>query len=154
MAVGRDFQIIRVDPTTRIVSLEIVNPPREISGIFFLVQQIALELYQTAGSQALDLEAGASLERFLGLLDEEGVTGLRMDLSVIMGQIEERIRSRQAIQRLTSDERLRQLILESVVFDPAEGGTAKVLVRVIAESGRATRIDVGSVVFATEEEEV
>jgi hypothetical protein len=136
------------------VSLEIVNPPREISGIFFLVQQIALELYQTAGSQALDLEAGASLERFLGLLDEEGVTGLRMDLSVIMGQIEERIRSRQAIQRLTSDERLRQLILESVVFDPAEGGTAKVLVRVIAESGRATRIDVGSVVFATEEEEV
>lgn len=147
---GRDFQIIRIDPVTRIVSIEMPTPPREIDGVFALVQWICLELYQEAGTQILDIEAGASLERFLGLLSEDQITGVRMDLAVVFGQVEDRIRARQATQTLSSNERLREMILENVEFSTV-GQEIKVLIRVVAESGRATRIDVGSVVFANEE---
>lgn len=145
---GLDLQIIRIDPTTRVVSLEFPNPPRFVDGIFFLVQQIVLELLQTPGTQVLDLTAGAGLKRFLGTAPpkDQDLVNIQMDMSVVFGQVEDRIRTRQVNQQLTSEERLASIILESVKLDRSAQAW-KVVLLVTTEAGISTRVDVSEVVF-------
>lgn len=144
----RDIQIIRVDPTTREVFIEFPNPPRLVSGIFYLVQQIVMELVQTPGTYVFDSRAGAGLESLLsGRNDSENELSMQMDLSIALGQVTERIKARQAGAKLIADERLRDLVLERVTQESTTG-TWFVDVRVVPESGRPLRVDIGKVVFA------
>ncbi len=144
---SRDLQVIRIDPDTRIVSMELVNPSRLIDGIFALTQWICLELYQTPGTQVLNQANGAGIDQVLSVIptDEEILTA-RIDLTIVIDQVTERIRRRQANETLTADERLRDITVAKVEFD-AEDGTWRVDLIVTAESGRQARFDVAEVVF-------
>jgi hypothetical protein len=143
----RDLQIIRIDPDSRIVGIELVNPSRLIDGIFFLIQVVAMELYQTPGTQVLNLSNGAGIDQVLSILPtDDEILSARIDLTIVIDQVAERIRRRQANETLTSDERLRELTVGEVIFD-RENGTWKVELFLTAESGRQTRFDVAEVVF-------
>lgn len=145
---GLDLQIIRIDPTTRVVSLEFPNPPRFVEGIFMLVQQLVLELLQEPGTQALDPSAGAGLKRFLGTAPpkDQDLANIQMDMSVVFGQVEERIRNRQVNLNLTSEERLASIQLESLTLD-RDAQAWVVILLITTEAGTSTRVDVSEVVF-------
>ena len=61
-----DYQIIRIDPTTRRVTINPPNPPKQISGLNKLIQIIVLAIYNDPGRSVFNPDKGSGLPSLIG----------------------------------------------------------------------------------------
>jgi hypothetical protein len=81
-----DYKVIKIDPITRIVTLEPSIPPVKITGLEKLVQLTYLAIMNSPGRNVLNPEDGGGLVDMIGQYNLDSV-----DISEVLSEVTQRI---------------------------------------------------------------
>lgn len=111
-----DIKIINIDPATGQVRLGLSRPPKEISGIDLLVQNVAI-LYMTNGGRSIIVpDRVGGLRKFLGAnVDLDDPAEFFADVRMMTSQIEQQIKREQVSTSRPTSERLEALQLIDII---------------------------------------
>lgn len=128
-----DIKIINIDPATGQVRLGLSRPPKEISGIDLLVQNVAI-LYMTNGGRSIIVpDRVGGLRKFLGAnVDLDDPAEFFADVRMMTSQIEQQIKREQVSTSRPTSERLEALQLVDIIPNE-EDSSVEIRVAVVNE---------------------
>lgn len=132
-----EIQIIKIDPKTRIVSLELPNAPKRLTGIDLLIQIVALAYLRNPGRDVFDNQEGSGLRAEIGqfnLSSEASDEEFRMLAIQRTDKIQGEIISNQGTDISDPSEQLKRLEIIDLAFDAFENRGA-IRVKIVNELG-------------------
>jgi hypothetical protein len=107
---------------TAVLSLQLVNPIKEVSGLSRLVQSFVISFLTTPGSDVFNPSSGGGGNAIIGRTTDKQGTGVAADLANALTRTKNELTQVQAQQpNLPLDEKLLSVNLDSIAFDSSTG---------------------------------
>lgn len=130
-----DVQLIKIDPYTRRVSLELSHKP--ITGVMKLIQIVYLSLMNNPGKDVLSPDRGGGFPSMIGMnIDTEDTTEIFGEIAQRVKKTQTEIIDDQIGLNLEPEEKLRDIAIMEI--SPGEIDEIFVRLRVINEAGKVT----------------
>lgn len=114
-----NLKVLSRDPTTGRLRLGLTVPPRSVSGIDLLVQEVALLLLNNGGRSIAFPGLGGGLRALIGTgYSPDDPSELFADVRLIVSRVEQIIKEGQIRTRRPPSERLQSLRLIDIIPDP------------------------------------
>ena len=131
-----DLRLIKIDPVTRIITLE--ASPKQISGSELLVQIVVLSLLNVPGKDVLDPNKGGGIPSLIGynIYDEDTIFS---DIAERVSKTQEEILDDQIGLRIDPEEKLKEIIIKEVSRGGSEDEISLRL-QIVNEVGRIAEV--------------
>lgn len=134
----KDIQVIDVDQITRKVSFTLL--PKQVSGIYKLIQVVVLSLMNSPGRDVLDPEKGSGLPKLVGSnVDPGNSTAVYGDIAQKINKAEAEIIAAQVGLGDPASEKLAELQILSITAG-VNVDEIDVRLRIVNQEGRASDI--------------
>jgi len=137
-----EIQITKIDPATRLVTVELPNTPKRLTGIDALIQIVALAYLRNPGRDVFDPDEGSGLRGAIGqfnLSDSGAEEEFRTLVIQRTDKIQDEILSNQGTDISDPTEQLKKLEIVDLAFDSVTNEGA-IRVKLINEVGDSREI--------------
>lgn len=122
-----DWNIIKIDDVTRIISFDIENLTSKVKGIDALCQTIVKRILTAKGSNQFSSELGTNFFNLFGTINSNQIESVKEIIPILIDDLTSQIKNEQADSiisgiSLDAEEILDNILLEAIDFDKIFGG--------------------------------
>ena len=132
-----DFPLITFNPDTGLAEPGIPKAPRPLRGIQALVQIVVIAILKNGSQDVLTPDYGSGLRAMIGQYNYHDPNEIKAEIIQRIKVIEQQIIANSANFSVPATEKLRQLTVQEIAFDPSNGNVA-VKVQIFNEAGQQT----------------